>query len=128
ACCRAPDIGAADQLPRGDLMAHAVRVNATMDEDLVRRVDAFAAERYEDRSTALRQLVAFALRELHKRDAMDAYAAGRLTLREFARSLDLDVWAAHDLLRAEGVAVAQGERNETRSALNATLEDYNSAT
>ncbi len=108
-------------------MAHAVRVNATMGEDLLRRVDAFAAERYEDRSTALRQLVAFALRELHKRDSMDAYAAGRLTLREFARSLDLDVWAAHDLLRAEGVAVAQGERNETRSALNATLEDYNSA-
>ncbi|MBA3292938.1 MAG: hypothetical protein H0T40_04175, partial [Geodermatophilaceae bacterium] len=71
--------------------------------------------------------VAFALRELHKRDSMDAYAAGRLTLREFARSLDLDVRAAHDLLRAEGVAVAQGERNETRSALNATLEDYNSA-
>jgi len=40
-------------------MAHAVRVNATMGEDLLRRVDAFAAERYEDRSTALRQLVAF---------------------------------------------------------------------
>ena len=48
-----------------------------MGEDLLRRVDAFAAERYEDRSTALRQLVAFALRELHKRDSMDAYAAGR---------------------------------------------------
>lgn len=103
-------------------MAPAVRVNATMDEDLLRRVDAFAAERYEDRSTALRQLVAFALGELQKRDAMDAYTAGRVTLREFARSLGLDVWAAHDLLRAEGVAVAQGERDETRSALAATLQ------
>lgn len=107
-------------------MAHAIRVNATMNEDLLRRVDAFAAARCEDRSTALGQLVAFALRELHKRDAMDAYAAGRVTLREFARSLDLEVWAAHDLLRAEGVAVAQGERSETRSALSATLEDYSS--
>ena len=48
-----------------------------MGEDLLRRVDAFAAERYEDRSTALRQLVALALRELHKRDSMDAYAASR---------------------------------------------------
>ncbi|MDQ3454558.1 MAG: ribbon-helix-helix protein, CopG family [Actinomycetota bacterium] len=91
-------------------MGQAVRVNATMDEDLLRRVDAFAAERYEDRSTALRQLVAFALRELHKRDALDAYSAGRVTLREFARALGLEIWAAHDLLRAEGVAVAQGER------------------
>lgn len=53
-------------------------------------------------------------------------AAGRVTLREFARSLDLEVWAAHDLLRAEGVAVAQGEQSETRSALSATLEDYSS--
>lgn len=104
-------------------MAHAVRVNATMDEDLLRRVDAFAAERYEDRSTALRQLVAFALRELQKRDAMDAYTAGRVTLREFARSLGLGVWAAHDLLRAEGVAVAQGERDETGPSLAAALRD-----
>ena len=50
-------------------MSRAVRVNATMDEELVRRVDAFASSRYEDRSTALRQLVDFALRELQKRDA-----------------------------------------------------------
>lgn len=108
-------------------MAQAVRVNATMDEDLLRRVDAFAAARYEDRSTALRQLVAFALRELHKRDAIDAYRTGRVTLREFARSLDLTVWAAHDLLRAEGVAVAQGDRSETQSALAATLQDLDPA-
>lgn len=103
-------------------MSQAVRVNATMDEELLRRVDAYAAERYEDRSTALRQLVAFALRELHKRDAMEAYRSGRVTLRDFARSLGLDVWAAHDLLRAEGVAAAQGDRSETRSALAATLD------
>ncbi len=102
-------------------MSRSVRVNATMDEELLRRVDAFAAARYEDRSTALRQLVDFALRELHKRDAIDAYRRGRVTLREFARSLGMDVWAAHDLLRAEGVAVAQGHRGETRAALEAAL-------
>jgi predicted HTH domain antitoxin len=98
-------------------MSRAVRINATMDEELLRRVDAFAAERYEDRSTAVRQLVDFALRELHKRQAVEAYRAGRLTLREFARALGLDVWAAHDLLRVEGVAVAQGDRTETSAAL-----------
>ncbi len=47
-------------------MTRAIRVNATMDEEILRRVDAFAASRYEDRSTALRQLVDFALRELTK--------------------------------------------------------------
>ena len=99
-------------------MSRAVRVNATMDEELLRRVDAFAAGRYEDRSTAMRQLVDFALRELQKRDALEAYRTGRVTLREFARALGLDTWGAHDLLRVEGVAVAQGDRRETRAALD----------
>jgi hypothetical protein len=100
-------------------MTHAVRVNATMDEELLRRVDAYANDHYEDRSTALRQLVDFALRELRKRDALEAYRAGRVTLRGFARALGLHIWAAHDLLRAEGVEVAQGERAETKAALEA---------
>jgi hypothetical protein len=102
-------------------MSRSMRINATMDAELLRRVDAFAAQRYEDRSTAVRQLLDFALRELHKRDALDAYRASRLTLREFARALGLDVWAAHDLLRSEGVAVAQGDRIETRDAFEAVL-------
>lgn len=104
-------------------MSRAVRVNATMDEELVRRLDAFAEGRYEDRSTALRQLVDFALREMHKREALEAYEAGRVTLRELARALGLTVWAAHDLLRAEGVAVAQGTMDETRAALEEALSE-----
>ncbi|MGH4019052.1 MAG: hypothetical protein ACRDT0_07400 [Pseudonocardiaceae bacterium] len=104
-------------------MGQAVRVNATMDEELLRRVDAFAASHYEDRSTALRQLVDFALRELHKREALDAYRVGRITLRDFARTLGLDIWGAHDLLRAEGVPVGQGERSETSTALRDTLAE-----
>lgn len=99
-------------------MSRAVRVNATMDQELLRRIDAFAASRYEDRSTAMRQLVDFAVRELQKRDALEAYRTGRVALREFARALGLDTWGAHDLLRVEGVAVAQGDRRETRAALD----------
>ncbi|CAN5215335.1 hypothetical protein BH20ACT9_BH20ACT9_14400 [soil metagenome] len=99
-------------------MSRAVRVNATMGEELLQRVDAFAASRYEDRSTAMRQLVDFALRELQKRDALEAYRTGRVTLREFARALGLGTWDAHDLLRVEGVAVAQGDRSETRAVLD----------
>lgn len=102
-------------------MSRTVRVNATMDDELLRRVDAFATSRYEDRSTAIRQLVDFALRELHKREALDAYRSGRVTLREFARSLGLETWAAHDLLRSEGVPAAQGARAETRAAMEAAL-------
>jgi predicted HTH domain antitoxin len=107
-------------------VSRAVRLNATMDEDLLRRLDAYARDHYEDRSTALRQLVDFALRELRKRDALQAYRSGRVTLREFARALGLNVWAAHDLLRAEGVEVGQGDRAETSAALTAMLQDVHS--
>ncbi len=95
-----------------------VRVNTTMDARLLARVDAYAASVYEDRSTAIRQLVDQALRERAKRDALDAYRGGRLTLREFARALDLEIWGAQDLLATEGVAVAQGTREETAEALD----------
>lgn len=96
------------------MSARTVRVNATMDEELVRRIDAYARRHYEDRSTALRQLADFALRELALRDALEAYRDGRVSLREFARALGVDVWAAHDLLRANGVAVAQSPRGDPR--------------
>jgi hypothetical protein len=105
-----------------------VRVNATLHEDLLRRVDAFAASRYEDRSTALRQLIDFALRELTQREAVDAYKAGRLTLRELARALGLQIWPTHDLLASQGVAVAQGARTETRSSLEELIDSIEGGT
>src|SRR5947209_14454088 len=102
-------------------MTRTVRVNTTLDDDLLERIDAFAKERREDRSTAIRQLVDMALRELSKREALTAYRQGRLTLREFADALNLGVWGAHDLLLAEGVAIAQGSWQETSGALEGLL-------
>lgn len=52
-----------------------------------------------------------------------AYRGGRLTLRELATMLGLDVWATHDLLSAEGVAVAQGTMAETAADANALLAE-----
>jgi len=95
------------------MTGRTVRVNATLHEDLLRRVDAFAESRYEDRSTALRQLIDFALRELTQREATEAYKSGRVTLRELASTLGLDIWATHDVLASQEVAVAQGSRAES---------------
>jgi hypothetical protein len=61
--------------------------------------------------------------ELAKREAGDAYVVGKTTLRELSRSLGLDVWGVHDLLASEGVAVAQGRRDETWGDLEAMLID-----
>ena len=65
-----------------------------------------AARLNEDRSTAL-----------------EAYRSGRVTIRELARALGLEIWAVHDLLRAEGVEVSQGDRMETTAAFEAVLQD-----
>jgi predicted HTH domain antitoxin len=54
---------------------------------------------------------------------VEAYRGGRLTLRELAAMLGLDIWATHDLLAAEGVAVAQGSMEETAADLAATNAD-----
>jgi hypothetical protein len=102
-------------------MTNVVRINATLDRSLLERVDRYAALNSEDRSTAIRQLLRIALRELSKDEALSAYRQGRLTLRELAAALDLDTWGAHDLLASEGVAVAQGRRQETAVDLDALV-------
>lgn len=99
------------------------RVNATLDKHLLSRVDTYAARHHEDRSTAIRQLLDHALRDLAKDEAIEAYVGGRLTLRELAAALDLDTWRAHDLLASEGVAVAQGDIAETAADLDAAIAD-----
>ncbi len=102
-------------------MTDVVRINATLDRSLLERVDRYAAQNSEDRSTAIRQLLRLALRHLSKEEALTAYRQGRLTLRELATALDLDTWGAHDLLASEGVAVAQGHRQDTAADLEALL-------
>ncbi len=67
-------------------------------------------------------LIKFALRELRKVNAIEAYHTGRVTLRDFARALGMNVWAAPDLLRAEGVEISPGDRAETATALEAVLD------
>lgn len=110
------------------MTAKTVRINATLDVDLLKRIDAFAQARREDRSTAIRQLADLALTELAKHEALQAYRQGRVTLREFARTLGMDPWAAHDLLASAGIAIGQGSRTETRDALEGVLKELGQTT
>ena len=65
--------------------------------------------------------------QLQKREALAAYGSGRVTLRELGRALGLDTWATHDLLRAEGVDVDRGDREETRHVLEDVLAEIDPA-
>ncbi|MGQ0743503.1 MAG: UPF0175 family protein [Acidimicrobiales bacterium] len=102
-------------------MNDVVRINATVDRGLLARVDKFADLHSEDRSTAIRQLLRAALRHAAMEEALTAFRQERLTLREMAEALDLDVWAVHDLLASQGISVGQGSRLETAADLAALL-------
>jgi Arc/MetJ-type ribon-helix-helix transcriptional regulator len=95
-------------------MADTKRVNVTMDEQLLERVDSFAKENYEDRSTAIRQLLAFALTERNKKKVLEGYADGRLTLREAAELLGVDYWELQSILAEAGVPVSSLTPDEIR--------------
>lgn len=103
-------------------MTEVVRINATVDRALLDRVDRYAERHSEDRSTAIRQLLRAALRQLATDEAVTAYRQGRLTIRQLAAMLELDMWGAHDLLQSLGVAIAQGTLGETAADLEDVLE------
>jgi hypothetical protein len=46
-----------------------------------------------------------------------------MTLRHLAETLRLSVWEAHDILRAEGIASAQGSVEETQASLQEALAE-----
>ena len=51
-------------------MLKKVKINATIDPELLGRLDEYSLRYQEDRSTAIRQLLAFALREKNKGKAL----------------------------------------------------------
>ena len=55
-----------------------VRVNVTLKTDLLERIDSYAKEKYEDRSTAMRQLIHAGLQERRKKDVAYAYGNARI--------------------------------------------------
>lgn len=83
-----------------------VRINATLSEEILAIVDAYAEALHEDRSTAIRQLVMKGLTYENLRRAVDSYKHGKITLREMSSLLRMDYWEVQDMLLREGIAVS----------------------
>lgn len=71
-------------------MDKKIKISARFDPALLKRVDAYASNRYTDRSDAIQHLVSFALREINKKEAVQAYREGRMTIRQCADMLGVD--------------------------------------
>ncbi len=75
------------------------RVNTTMPESLLRQVDLYSQLNWEDRATAIRQLVAEGLRVKLQQTVLEQYRRGKITIRQGAEMLGIPYLDMDDLLR-----------------------------
>ena len=80
-------------------MDRVKRVNTTMPESLLRKVDLYSAWNLEDRATAIRQLVAEGLRVKLQQAVLEQYKKGKITIRQGAELLGITYLEMDELLR-----------------------------
>lgn len=85
-----------------------VKIAVSLNRDLLEALDRYAEEHLEDRSTALRQLLDFALKQKRLAQLAEQYRQGLLTVREVAEALGLSYQKAEALLGSLGVPVLGG--------------------
>ncbi len=85
--------------------AEVVRINTTLTKDLLKELDSYAKENQEDRSTAIRQLLFEALKEMSKNRIINDYKNNKITFRQVAERLGVAYWEAIDVLIEAGVSV-----------------------
>jgi len=82
-----------------------VKIAVSLNRDLLEALERYAQEHLEDRSTALRQLLDFALKQKRLAKLAEQYRQGLLTMREVAEALGLSYRKAEALLGSLGVPV-----------------------
>ena len=75
------------------------RVNTTMPESLLRKVDLYSRLNLEDRATAIRQLVAEGLRLKLEKSVLERYRERTITLRQAAEMLGITYLGMDEVLR-----------------------------
>ncbi len=75
------------------------RVNTTMPESLLKKVDLYRKMNWEDRATAIRQLVAEGLRVKLEQTVLAQFRKGQITIRQGAELLGTTYLEMDELLR-----------------------------
>lgn len=88
------------------------KIAISIPRELLRLVDRYAQKHLEDRSTAIRQLVAEALRYHAVKEAAGDYRRGRATLWEIATRLGVSYREAEEALISIGTALVHVEARE----------------
>lgn len=91
-------------------MEKAVRINTTLYPPLLKRIDFYAEQRLEDRSTAIRQLIAEGLKGELKAQVLNGLKEGRLTIRQAAELLGVAYWEMQQIMENEGTPTLEFNR------------------
>ncbi len=78
-------------------------MNTTLNSKLLQRVDQFAEENLEDRSTAVRQLISKGLLAVQEEKILKLFQEARITVREAAKELGVTYWEMNDLLEKRNI-------------------------
>lgn len=105
-------------------MEKRIRINTEFDQVLLKKLDEYASKRYLDRSSALQQLVSLALREIYKKEAVQAYREGRMTIRQCAEMLGVDYFEMNEILQSENVRIIPEPCQNTEILLNNLQESF----
>ncbi|SFH36268.1 Uncharacterised protein family (UPF0175) [Desulfotomaculum arcticum] len=106
-------------------MEKRTKINTEFDPILLKKLDAYASKKYLDRSSALQQLVSLALREIHKKEAVQAYRDGRMTTRQCAEMLGVDYFEMNEILQSENVNIIPEPCQNAETLLNNLQESFN---
>ncbi len=89
------------------------KVSISMPEEILNVVDVIAEKKYEDRSTAVRQLLAEAMKE----EILRMCSKGKLTQREAASILKASLWELHDLAREHQIPLSDYPASEAQERI-----------
>ena len=99
-------------------MEKAVRVNATLYPNLLKKIDFYAEQRLEDRSTAIRQLIAEGLKTELKAKVIQSLIEKKLTVREAAQLLNVEYWEMQQIMDEENVQLIEISEEEIMKRRN----------
>ncbi len=85
--------------------AEVIRINTTLTKDILEELDSYAKQHQENRSTAIRQLLSVALKEISKNTIINNYKNNKITLRQAAEQLGVTYWELMDILIDEGISI-----------------------
>lgn len=93
-------------------MEEMVRVNTTLYPRLLKRIDFYAEQKLEDRSTAIRQLITEGLKTELKAKVIQNLNEKKLTVREAAELLGVEYWEMQQIIDETGVVLTDVTESE----------------